>query len=338
MSWNDPIATDAAWWRTAVTYQIYVRSFADSDGDGVGDLPGITGRLPYLRDLGVDAVWLTPFYTSPQHDHGYDVADYYDVDPLFGDLDAADRLLATAHDLGLKVIVDLVPNHTSSDHEWFQAGAGRRAGQPRARPLPVPRGAGRGRQRAPQQLAVGLRRAGVDPGRGRLGAGPVVPPPLRHHPARPRLAQPRGLRDVRERAAVLARPGRRRLPGRRRPRPGQGGGPARPARHAHRGPLRRHGRARASTTSRCGTSPRCTTSTAQWRRVLDEYDGDRMAVAEAWTQTTGVDGALRTPRRALPDVQLRAGCSPTGRRPPSPRSSTARWRRCSRSAPPPRGC
>ena len=167
MSWNDPNATGAAWWRNAVTYQVYVRSFADSDGDGVGDLPGITGRLPYLRDLGVDAVWLTPFYTSPQHDHGYDVADYYDVDPLFGDLDAADRLLATAHDLGLKVIVDLVPNHTSSDHEWFQAGAGRRAGQPRARPLPVPRGSRRGRQRAAQQLAVGLRRPGVDPGRGR---------------------------------------------------------------------------------------------------------------------------------------------------------------------------
>ena len=104
-----------------MTYQVYVRSFADSDGDGVGDLAGITSRLPYLAELGVDAVWITPFYTSPQNDHGYDVADYYDVDPLFGTLADADELLATAHDLGLKVIVDLVPNHTSSEHEWFRA-------------------------------------------------------------------------------------------------------------------------------------------------------------------------------------------------------------------------
>jgi alpha-glucosidase len=104
-----------------VTYQVYVRSFADSDGDGVGDLPGITSRLPYLRDLGVDALWITPFYTSPQRDHGYDVADYTDVDPLFGSLADADALIATAHDVGLRVVVDLVPNHTSSEHAWFRA-------------------------------------------------------------------------------------------------------------------------------------------------------------------------------------------------------------------------
>jgi alpha-glucosidase len=108
------------WWRHAVVYQVYVRSFADSDGDGVGDLPGITDRLPYLLDLGVDAVWITPFYPSPQRDHGYDVADYCDVDPLFGTLQDADALLARAHDLGLRVIVDLVPNHTSSEHPWFR--------------------------------------------------------------------------------------------------------------------------------------------------------------------------------------------------------------------------
>jgi alpha-glucosidase len=112
--------TDSPWWREAVVYEVYVRSFADSDGDGLGDLEGVRGRLPYLRDLGVDAVWLTPFYTSPQADHGYDVADYCDVDPLFGDLAAFDRLLADAHDLGLKLIVDVVPNHTSSAHPWFQ--------------------------------------------------------------------------------------------------------------------------------------------------------------------------------------------------------------------------
>ncbi len=109
------------WWREAVCYEIYVRSFADADGDGLGDLAGITDRLPYLRDLGVDALWITPFYPSPQHDHGYDVSDYRDVDPLFGDLATFDAMLARAHELGLKLIVDLVPAHTSSEHAWFQA-------------------------------------------------------------------------------------------------------------------------------------------------------------------------------------------------------------------------
>lgn len=108
------------WRRSAVIYQIYPRSFADSDGDGVGDLPGVTSRLPYLRDLGVDAVWISPFYPSPQADAGYDVADYCDVDPLFGDLAAADELISRAHELGLRVIVDVVPNHTSDEHPWFQ--------------------------------------------------------------------------------------------------------------------------------------------------------------------------------------------------------------------------
>jgi alpha-glucosidase len=107
------------WWRDAVFYEIYVRSFADSNGDGFGDLRGITERLPYLRDLGVDAIWLTPFYPSPGADHGYDVADYVGVDPLFGTLDDFDELLSSAHELGLHVIVDIVPNHTSNEHPWF---------------------------------------------------------------------------------------------------------------------------------------------------------------------------------------------------------------------------
>ncbi|WP_329151708.1 glycoside hydrolase family 13 protein [Streptomyces sp. NBC_01456] len=111
---------DPGWWRDAVIYQVYVRSFADSDGDGIGDLRGARERLPYLKDLGVDAVWLTPFYASPQADGGYDVADYRAVDPLFGTLQDAGELLRRAHELGLRVIVDIVPNHTSDRHPWFQ--------------------------------------------------------------------------------------------------------------------------------------------------------------------------------------------------------------------------
>ncbi|ASR38575.1 alpha-amylase [Prauserella marina] len=107
------------WWRSAVIYQVYVRSFADSNGDGYGDLPGVRDRLGYLADLGVDALWLTPFYASPMADGGYDVADYREVDPLFGKLADAEALIDDAHRHGLRVIVDLVPNHTSSAHPWF---------------------------------------------------------------------------------------------------------------------------------------------------------------------------------------------------------------------------
>ncbi|TFE38440.1 glycoside hydrolase family 13 protein [Streptomyces sp. ICN441] len=109
------------WWRDAVIYQVYVRSFADADGDGIGDLRGIRDRLPHLSGLGVDAVWLTPFYASPQADGGYDVSDYRAVDPLFGTLDDADALVREAHRLGLRVIVDIVPNHTSDRHAWFRS-------------------------------------------------------------------------------------------------------------------------------------------------------------------------------------------------------------------------
>ena len=108
------------WWRSAVLYQIYVRSFADGNGDGIGDLQGIRSRLPYLRDLGVDGFWLTPFYPSPGHDHGYDVSDYVGVDPQFGTLEDFDELVRDAHALRLRVVIDIVPNHTSSEHEWFR--------------------------------------------------------------------------------------------------------------------------------------------------------------------------------------------------------------------------
>ena len=114
-------ASSHEWWRSAVIYQIYPRSFADSNGDGMGDIPGITSRLDALSELGVDAIWLSPFYRSPQKDAGYDVSDYCDVDPLFGTLADFEAMLARAHQLGLRVLIDLVPNHTSSEHRWFQA-------------------------------------------------------------------------------------------------------------------------------------------------------------------------------------------------------------------------
>ncbi|KIF03661.1 alpha-glucosidase [Streptomyces sp. RSD-27] len=115
-----PTGTRSGWWRDAVIYQVYPRSFADSNGDGMGDLEGIRSRLPYLKELGVDAVWLSPFYASPQADAGYDVADYRAIDPMFGTLHDADAVIREAHALDMRIIVDLVPNHCSDQHEWFK--------------------------------------------------------------------------------------------------------------------------------------------------------------------------------------------------------------------------
>jgi len=120
----------ADWWRSAVIYQIYPRSFADGNGDGTGDLAGARSRLPYLHDLGVDAVWLTPWYLSPLADGGYDVADYRQIDPAFGDLAQAEAFIREAADLGIRTIIDIVPNHISSAHEWFQAALAAGPGAP----------------------------------------------------------------------------------------------------------------------------------------------------------------------------------------------------------------
>jgi alpha-glucosidase len=110
----------AQWWRGAVIYHIYPRSFSDSNGDGIGDLPGITARLEYIASLGVDAIWLSPFFTSPMKDFGYDVADYCNVDPMFGSLRDFDRLIERAHRLGLRIVIDQVLSHTSDQHPWFR--------------------------------------------------------------------------------------------------------------------------------------------------------------------------------------------------------------------------
>ncbi|MGI8434818.1 MAG: glycoside hydrolase family 13 protein [Nocardioidaceae bacterium] len=124
----DPIGTSSVtatellpWWKTAVVYQVYIRSFADSDGDGLGDIGGLCARLPYLADLGVDALWVNPWYPSPMADAGYDVADYRDIDPVFGTMSQAEQLIEAAHSAGLRVLLDIVPNHTSAEHRWFKA-------------------------------------------------------------------------------------------------------------------------------------------------------------------------------------------------------------------------
>ncbi|MCW2717560.1 glycoside hydrolase family 13 protein [Pseudonocardia sp.] len=114
-------ATTTDWWRSAVVYQLYIRSFADGDGDGIGDIAGIRARLGYLRDLGVDAVWINPWYPSPMADAGYDVADYRAIEPTFGTSEDAAALIDEAHAAGLRVILDIVPNHTSDQHDWFRA-------------------------------------------------------------------------------------------------------------------------------------------------------------------------------------------------------------------------
>ena len=117
---NRAVAPDKDWWRGAVIYQIYPRSFQDSNGDGIGDLAGVVQRLPYIASLGVDAIWISPFFTSPMKDFGYDVSDYCDVDPMFGSLADFDAVVETAHRLGVRVMIDLVLSHTSDQHPWFK--------------------------------------------------------------------------------------------------------------------------------------------------------------------------------------------------------------------------
>lgn len=118
------------WWRNAVIYQVYIRSFADGNGDGEGDIAGLRARLPYLRDLGIDALWINPWYPSPLNDGGYDVADFCDIDPRFGDLGQAKALVEEAHDAGLRVLLDIVPNHSSWEHKWFEAALAAPSGSP----------------------------------------------------------------------------------------------------------------------------------------------------------------------------------------------------------------
>jgi alpha-glucosidase len=288
------VAPGAPWWRDAVFYQVYVRSFADSDGDGLGDIPGITSRLRYLRDLGVDAVWITPFYPSPQHDAGYDVSDYLDVDTRFGRLGDVDDLLARAHGLGLRVVVDLVPNHTSSEHPWFRAAlaAGPRSPE-RARYVFRP-GRGRGGTRPPnnwRSVFGGSAWTRVeDPSTGPrrrdewyLHLFDTSQPDLNwRNPEVPAMFE-RVLRFWLDRGVdglrVDVAHGLFKIESLRDQRGGVGGRDL---------PVDREEQAMVGRTlpdEPMWDQPEVHEVYRSWRRVLEEYDGDRMAVAEAWTRS-----------------------------------------------------
>jgi glycosidase len=297
------------WWRGAVFSQVYIRSFADSDGDGIGDLPGITSRLLYLRDLGVDAVWITPFYPSPQRDAGYDVADYCDVDRRFGRLADVDALLTRAHDLGLRVVVDLVPNHTSSEHGWFHLALARGPGSPeRARYL-FRTGRGRGGQQPPnnwQSVFGGPAWTRVADGEWYLHLFDTSQPDLdwRNPDVRAMFEEvlrfwlDRGVDGFRVDVAhgLLKEPG---LRDQRGVRTGQTDLPAdrqARSRDGAAGPAR--------TTPRCGTSPRCTRCTAPGG------GSSTPTTATGWPWPRPGRTPRRRPRatcarRAPPDLQLR---------------------------------
>jgi len=256
------------WWRNAVCYQIYVRSFADSDGDGRGDLPGIESRLPYLRELGVDAVWITPFYPSPQHDHGYDVADYRDVEPTYGTLADFDSMLTTAHDLGIKVIVDIVPNHTSSEHAWFKAALAAQPGSAERARYMFRTGRGRDGAKPPNNWLSVFGGGGwerLPDGDWYLHIFDVTQPDLnwRNEEVREefdstlRFWLDRGVDGFRIDVAhgLLKEEGLPDLASQR---------------HQHIAPY--------------WDQPEVHDVYRRWHKVLAEYDGDRMAIAEAWAQ------------------------------------------------------
>lgn len=155
---NDP----SLWWKQAVVYQVYPRSFKDSRGEGLGQIAGVIEKIGYLKELGVDAIWLSPFYPSQLADGGYDVDDYRNVDPKLGTMDDFDALAKAAHADGIKIVVDIVPNHSSNLHEWFKAALAAKPGSPERDRYIFPRRQGTERRRAADQLAEPLRRPCMD--------------------------------------------------------------------------------------------------------------------------------------------------------------------------------
>ncbi|WP_370288818.1 glycoside hydrolase family 13 protein [Nocardioides sp.] len=294
-------AAERPWWYAAVIYQVYARSFADGRpapaGDGIGDLPGITARLPHLRDLGVDALWITPFYRSPQHDHGYDVADYTDVDPLFGTLEDADRLIARAHEFDLRVIVDIVPNHTSEEHAWFVEALAAAPGSPeRARYL-FREGRGEKGEEPPNnwQSVFGgpawtrVTEPDGTPGQWYLHLFDSSQPDLDWRNPEVgdmfegvlRFWLDRGVDGFRiDVAHGLFK--EESLRDQERPEPGADGAGEDGAAVSTTGDSMVE---RVLRDEPMWEQPEVHEVYRRWRRVLEEYPGDRMAVAEAWTQT-----------------------------------------------------
>ena len=293
------------WWRTAVIYQVYPRSWADSDGDGVGDLPGITARLDHLAELGVDALWLSPFYVSPAGRRRLRRRRLPRRRPACSATSPPPTLMvARAHELGLRVIVDIVPNHTSDEHAWFKAALAAPPGQPRAGPLPVPRRAGPDGAEPPNHWRsvfggpawTRITEADGTPGQWYLHLFDVKQPDLDWTNPEVRAEFESILRfwldrgvdgfriDVAHGLVKAARPARL--------------GPRRRDAAA----LRPRGRRAAR---RSGTRTACTTSTAAWHEVAAEYAGDRVLVAEAWVDPPARIARYVPPRRAAPVVQLR---------------------------------
>ena len=297
---------DAEWWRQAVVYQIYPRSFADADGNGLGDLAGVISRIPYLASLGIDAVWLSPFYPSALTDGGYDVDDYRDVDPRLGTLADFDEMTARLHARRIKVIVDIVPNHTSSRHAWFREALAAPKGSPARNRYIFRDGLGPDGSQPPSDWALRVRRASLGPRPRR----PVVPAPVRRGAAGPELGQPRGPRRLPQDAPVLVRPRGRRVPRRRGARPGQE--PGRAARVA----ARRGGHHRRVTAARHAPAVGPGRGARHLRRMAAGLQRIRSAAGRSGR---GLGAPLpaaevRQPRRAGTGLQLRPARSELERR------------------------
>ena len=289
-------------------------SFADGNGDGIGDLAGVRARLPYLAKLGVDAIWFTPWYVSPLADGGYDVADYRAIDPAFGTLAEAERLIVEARDLGIRTIVDIVPNHVSDRHAWFQAALAAEPGLARTRKVLVPPGSRRGRQRDAQRLGLQLLRA--RPGPGRMNPDGTPGEWYLHlfsaRAARSELGPPGRPRRARGGPEVLARPRRGGRPDRLGGTAGQGPRAARGARRARPGRASQHRPRRA---------PRDLPRLARRSRlVLRRPHPGRRALAARHRALREVPPARRAPHR----LQLRLPGPAVGRGEPARRRSTPR--------------
>ena len=277
------------WWRSAVLYQVYIRSFADGDGDGLGDLRGLLGKLDHLSWLGVDALWLSPVGPSPNADWGYDVADYTDVHEDYGSLADLDELIAAAGRIGIRVMLDLVPNHTSDHHAWFvDSRSSRRVRAPRlVRVGRCPR-----RRLAAQQLGEHLRRPGVDP---RPCVGAVLPAQLPARAARPQLVVRGGARRLRRHPALLVGPRHRRVPHRRVQHDRQGRRAARqPARHRRR-PVH-HADVGPAPLYNCNR-PEVHDVLRRWRGVSGGYEPKRVLLGETNVEYLEHAGVVLRPRR-----------------------------------------